>query len=71
MCVGYGPALWGWWWIIPLAGFILCMSMCLFFRRRTPGRHLCRRNGIAYADFESMQKELRDLKETVDKMKEK
>ncbi len=70
----YGGAtgtLWGWWWMIPLMGFILCFSMCFFFRRKATGRRWCFGGGIRFPDFESVKKEIRELREEIDKIKEK
>lgn len=74
MCCGYwnGPAaLWGWWWLIPLAGIILCFAMFRFFRRRWVDAPFCGRGGVHRTEVDALKEEIRGLREELTKMKGK
>lgn len=62
-------SLWAWWWVIPLIMCVLCMSMCLFGRRKTSGWHCCAPGRNGYGGSESAQKEIRELREEIEKLK--
>jgi len=64
-------SLWGWWWLIPLVGMILCVLLCRFFRRRSVGARFCGWGGVRRTEVEELKNEIRELREELGKMKGK
>lgn len=62
---------WGWWWVAPLIGIVLCIMLCRLFRTSTAGRRFCCWGGVPDAGLAEVRRELRELKEEIGKMKEK
>ena len=69
-CGGSWP-VWAWWWVVPLVGIALCITMCMFFKSRRGNRRFCCFGGVGSADLEEMEKEIGDLKADIEKMKGK
>ena len=68
MCWTWGPYMWGWWWIIPVIGFIFMMIMIFacsgFFRKRGS---LCSTG--RYDNIEDLKREIGELKEQITQLK--
>jgi hypothetical protein len=69
-CGGSWP-VWAWWWVVPLIGIALCITMCVFFRSRMGNRRFCCWTGVGTHDLEEMKDEIGKLKEDMKKFKEK
>lgn len=70
----YGNAscpVWGWWWVLPIICIAMCIIMCLFIRSRMVGKRNCGWGSTRHGDLEEMKKEIRVLKEEIDKIKGK
>ena len=61
----------GWWWLIPVAAMILCFSFCFFFRRQHGGGRFCCWGGGRIDEPGSLKREIRELREEIDRIKEK
>ena len=68
-----GDASWsGWgWWVVPLIGIALCITMCVFFRSSSADSRLCCWGGTPDGRLDDVRKEIRELKEEIGKMKDK
>ncbi|MDQ5985137.1 MAG: hypothetical protein CSYNP_00841 [Syntrophus sp. SKADARSKE-3] len=64
-------SIWAWWWIIPMIMFIICMSMCLFGRRKMGGRYCCFPKSNGDYDGDTARKEIIELREEIEKLKKK
>jgi phosphate/sulfate permease len=67
-----GDASWsvgGWWWLVPLIGMALCITLCMLFRSSMTGRHFCCWGGVPDNRLDEVRKEIRELKEEIGKMK--
>jgi hypothetical protein len=62
---------WGWWWVVPLIGIDLCITMCVFFRSSSAGGRFCYWGGTPDGRLDDVRKEIRELKQEIGKMKEK
>jgi hypothetical protein len=74
MCGWCGDASWtvsGWWWMVPLIGFVLCMMMCMVFRSRMAGRRFCCWGGTGATDLGEVKKEIKVLKDEMENFKTK
>ncbi len=63
-------SLWGWWWVVPLVGIVLCIVMCRFFRSSAPGGRFCCGKGTPGGRLDAVTKELAELSEEIGKIKE-
>ena len=63
--------IWPWWWVVPLVGIALCITMCMFFKSRMRNRHFCCWGGDRSANLDEMKREIESLKVDMEKMKEK
>ena len=61
----------GWWWVIPLAVMALCIMSCFFMKSGFAGRRFRMHSGARRDDLEEIKKEIRALKEDINKTKEK
>jgi hypothetical protein len=68
-CCGDGswPA-WGLWWLVPLIGIALCITMCLLFRPRIVGRRFCCWGDMSTGEIDGMKKDIQDMKDTIKKI---
>ncbi len=74
MCCWYWSepgTLWGWWWLIPLAGIVLCFVMFRFFRRRRADVPFCGWEGVHRTEVDALKEEIRGLRDELAKMKGK
>jgi hypothetical protein len=62
---------WGWWWVMPLIGIILCITFCMIFRTRMAGGRFCCWGGTPDGPLDDVRKEIRELKKEIGNMKEK
>jgi|WetSurMetagenome_2_1015567.scaffolds.fasta_scaffold394193_2 hypothetical protein len=63
--------MWAWWWVVPLVGIVLCITMCMFFKSRMGTRHFCSWGGVGSTDLEEMKNEIEKLKVDIEIVKEK
>ena len=68
---GGGWPVWAWWWVVPLVGIALCITMCLVFRSRGSNRRFCCFGGMGSVELDEMKKELGRMKVDMEKLKEK
>lgn len=61
----------GWWWIIPMAVMALCMLLCFFRKSGFAGRRFRFPGSTRQDDGEEMKKEVKSLKEEINKLKQK
>ena len=65
-------SLWGWWWLVPLFGIVLCIIMCRLFRSSAAGGRFCCGGGnTPDGRLDEVKKEIRELREEIGKIKEK
>ena len=69
-CGDASGSVWGWWWVVPLIGIVLCILLCRLFRSSTAGSHFCCWGGAPDGRPDEVRKEIRDLKEEIRKIKE-
>ncbi|MBP8981114.1 MAG: hypothetical protein KBG09_07730, partial [Syntrophobacterales bacterium] len=69
-CGGAWP-VWAWWWVVPLVGIALCITMCVFFRLRMGNRRFCCFGGAGSAELDETKKAIGGLKADIEKMKGK
>jgi len=73
MCWLCSDASWttySWWWVLPLIGIALCISMCIFFASRSGNRRFSCRSGGHSTDFDDIKKEIAKLKVDIEKIKD-
>jgi hypothetical protein len=69
-CCENGSA-WGLWWLVPLIGIALCITMCMLFRHRMANRPFYCWGGRHTGDLDGMKKDIQELKDELDKIKQK
>ncbi len=69
-CGDASSSVWGWWWVVPLAGIVLCIVMCRFFRSSVAGGRFCCGGGTPGGRLDEVTKELAELKEEIGKIRE-
>jgi hypothetical protein len=71
-CCGDGSwPVWGLWWLVPLIGIALCITMCTLFRHRMANRRFCCWSGTHTGDLDGIKKDIQELKDELDKTKQK
>lgn len=65
-----GPPMWGMWWIFPLMGLIFILVVLYFISQFFGGRGgFC--GGRRYDEIEILRKEIRELKDEIEKLRKK
>jgi hypothetical protein len=59
-----------WWWVVPLIGIALCITMCIFFSSRSGNRRFACWSGGRRADFDEIKKEITKLKIDIEKIRD-
>lgn len=66
----WGPYMWGGWWIFPVIGIIFIIIILFAISQFFGGRGgFC--SGWKYDEIENLRKEVRELKDEVEKLKRK
>jgi hypothetical protein len=68
-CIDGLWSIWSWWWVVPLVGIALCITMCLFLRSKMGNRCFSCFPSVDSADPAETKKEI--LKPKVDTEKTK
>lgn len=68
---GVSWSVWEWWWVVPLVGIALCITMCMFFKSTMGNRHFCHWGSVGTYDLDAMTNEINKLKVEIEKIKGK
>ena len=63
-------SVWGWWWVVPLVGIVLCIVMCRFFRSSAPGGRFSCGGGPPDGRLDEVKREIGELRAEVGRIKE-
>jgi hypothetical protein len=64
-------SVWGWWWVVPLVGIVLCIIMCRLSRSSAAGSRFCCGSGTPDGRLDQAQKEIGELRAEIGKLKER
>jgi hypothetical protein len=67
----WGTSMWSFWWIFPLIGMAVCVLFLITMVRVASGGHgfMCMGHRPGRADDDDMRREIRELREEIDRLK--